>query len=190
MCGGADLDMRIVDLSDAFSLEQYTRDPHFGTHIDSPSYLFGDGKRIEEFGLERFMTDAALLDLTHKRPGQPIDDEDLEAAEEEAGLALREGESIILYTGASGSSPGVYLSRNGAEYLEFKGVGLVGIDTANIDGAQSEMPAHRVLLRKEIFVLEGLRYLDAIDSSRFRLASFPLKLSGAISPVRAVAILE
>jgi kynurenine formamidase len=183
--------MRVIDLSDEFSLEQYRRNPHSGTHIDSPAYLFEDGKKIEEFGFERFMTDAALLDLTHKKPGQLIDDEDLEAAEEAAGLALRDQESVILYTGTGVSSPSIYLSRNGAEYLEFKRVGLVGIDAVSIDSSEStQMTTHRVLLAKDVLILEGLRNLHLIDSSRFRLASFPLKLDAAICPVRAVAILE
>ena len=183
--------MRIVDLSDRFSMEQYRSNPHSGTHIDSPAYLFEAGKNIEEFPLERFTTDAVLLDLTHKKPGQPIDDEDLEAAEEAAGLALRERESVILNTGCGARSSGVYLSLNGAEYLEFKRVGLVGIDTANLDGSQSaDMMAHRVLLAKDILILEGLNNLGSVGSPRFRLASFPLSLSAATSPVRAVAILD
>jgi len=164
-------------------------DVHAGTHVDTPAFLFEDGKKIEDFGLERFMTDAALLDLTLKRPGESIDDEGLEAAEEAAGLALREGGSVILFTGSSSS--GVCLSGNGAEYLEFKGVGLVGIDAADIDGTEfPERAAHKVLLGREILVLEGLRNLGSVDASRFRLACFPLKLSGAISPVRAVALLD
>jgi kynurenine formamidase len=136
-----------------------------------------------------------LLDISHKKPGQPIDDEDLEAAEESAGLALREGEAVILYTcGGEALSVGggnVYLSRNAAEYLEFKGVSLVGVDSASIDNSESsELSAHRILLSKEILILEGLRNLGAIDSCRFRLASFPLKLSGGTAPARAVAIFE
>lgn len=183
--------MRVIDLSNRFSLEQYSSNPHSGTHIDSPAYLFEGGKKIEAFGLERFMTYAVLLDLTHKEAGEPIDDEDLEAAEEAAGLTVREHESVILYTGKDRVSSGVHLSRNGAEYLEFKRVGLVGIDAVSIDNPGSaEMTAHRVLLAKDILVLEGLLNLDSIDSSRFRLESYPLKLMAPTSPVRAVAILE
>lgn len=182
--------MRVVDLSDKFSPEQFSRDRHSGTHLDSPAYLFRDGKKIEEFDLERFITDAVLLDLTEKKPGQPIDDEDLEAAEEAAGVALRDRESVIVHIGTNVSSRGIYLSRNGAEYLEFRGVGLVGIDDVSIESAQSaDLIAHRVLLAKDILVLEGLRNLDAIDSSRFRLLCFPLKVGGGVSPVRAVAII-
>jgi kynurenine formamidase len=183
--------MRIIDLSREFSFEQYARNPHSGTHIDSPAYVLDNGKEIGAFSPQRFMPEAVLLDLSRKRPGEPIDDEDLEAAEEAAGLALREQEAAILHTSSLVTSPGVYLSRNGAEYLEFKGVGLVGIDAVSIDNSESsEMTAHRVLLGKQILVLEGLCNLELIDSSRFRLVSLPLWLSAATSPVRAVAILE
>jgi len=178
--------MRLIDLTQKFSAEEFSSNPHSGTHVDSPAYLFPGGKKIDEFKLERFLTEGVLLDLTEKKFGQLIDDEDIEAAEEAAGLALREQEAVILHV-----SSHVRLSRNGAEYLEFRGVGLVGIDSVSIDGGESEgMEAHRVLLSKDILVLEGLTYLDSIDASRFRLASFPMRLDGAIAPVRAVAMLE
>jgi len=178
--------MRFIDLTTEFSPEQFLGNSHSGTHIDAPAYLFRDGKKIDEFKLERFLTDAAILDFAHLKPGQQIDDEDLEAAEEAAGLALRERESVILHVPSE-----VRLSRNAAEYLEFKGVGLVGIDSVSIDGGESEMEAHRVLLSKDVLVLEGLINLDLIDASRrFRLVSLPLKLDSAVVPVRAVAVLE
>jgi len=182
--------MRLVDLSEQFSLQRFVVDSHSGTHIDSPARLFTSGKKVDEFDVGRFMTDAVLLDVT-ARTGQAIDDEDLEAAEEAAGLALREHESVILYTATDVSSHDAYLSQNGAEYLEFKRVGLVGIDAVNIDSPESaEMVAHRVLLAKDILVLEGLRNLHSIDASRFTLLCFPLMVSAATSPVRAVAILQ
>jgi kynurenine formamidase len=188
--------MRIIDLSDEFSFGAYEKDPHIGTHVDAPAYVQKGRKKIIEFELEAFLLDAALLDLSHKKPGQAIDDEDLEAAEEAAGLALREGEAAILYTDLSRGSgrrrmPHVYLSQNGAEYLEFKRVGMVGIDAASIDNsALPNMPAHLTLLGKEILVLEGLCNLGEVDLSRFRLAAFPLKLNASTSPARTVAILE
>ena len=190
--------MRIVDLSHKFSLEEYMKDRHSGTHIDAPAYVLNGGRRVGDFGLERFICDAVLLDLSNKRPGEAIDDEDLEAAEEAAGVAVREGEAVLLHTGVSNTPlqavlqpPNVYLSRNGAEYLEFKGVSLVGADLGSIDDIKSsELVAHRTLLGRGIIILEGLCNLDAIDSERFRLASFPLNLSSATSPVRAVAMVD
>ena len=162
--------------------------------MDAPAYYLDDGKMVSEFGLERFICNAALLDLSHKKPGQPIDDEDLEAAEEAAGVGLREGEAVILYTRPDESiheKENVYLSQNGAEYLEFKSVGLVGVDSVSIDASGStELTAHRILLGKEILILEGLRNIRSVESTRFRLYAVPIWLGGATAPVRALAMLD
>jgi kynurenine formamidase len=183
--------MQVVDLSRNFSLSEYSRSSHSGTHVDSPAYLQDGMRNIGDFPLNRFICDAGLLDLRHKKAGEPIDDEDLEAAEESAGLALREGEAVVLFTGIEEPTANVYLSQNGAEYLEFKGVGLVASDSVSVDSFDStDLVAHRILLGKEILILEGLNNVAAVGLSRFRLACFPLKLNAGASPVRAVAVLE
>jgi kynurenine formamidase len=185
--------VRIIDLTMKLSLDAYFKDPHTGTHIDAPAYVIRGQKTIDQLGLEVFMVDAVLLDLTGKARGDAIDDEDLEAAEEAAGLAVREGEAALLHTSVSGdaSKPHPYLSRNGADYLEFRRVSMVGIDASSIDNpADPSSPAHNTLLSMDILVLEGLSNLDKIELSRFRLAAFPLRLKAATSPVRAIAIVD
>ena len=189
--------MRVIDLTQKLSLNVYAKELHVGTHVDAPAYVLKGQKTIDQLGLQTFPTVAALLDLTHKKPGEAIDDEDLEAAEEAAGLALREGETVVLYTTIENESmatvpkPHVYLSKNAAEYLEFKRVGMVGIDAPSIDRlGGANYPAHVTLLSKGILVLEGLCNLEKIDLPRFQLAAFPLRLNAPTSPVRAVAILE
>lgn len=182
--------MRIVDLSNPLSLEEFAKDPHAGTHLDAPAYLLRGQRTINDFGLESFFSDAVILDLSHKKPGEAVDDEDLEAAEEAAGLALREGEVAIVYTGGVGK-PHTFLSENAAQYLEFKRVGIVGIDAPSIDSSTARgLPAHLTLLRKGILILEGLCNLGEVELPRFRLAAFPLKMNAPTSPVRALAILE
>jgi len=182
--------MRIVDLSNGFSPEEFAKDAHAGTHLDAPAYLLKGKRTINDFGLESFFSDAVILDLSHTKPGEAVDDEDLEAAEEEAGLALREGEVAIVYTGCV-AKPHAYLSENAAQYLEFKRVRMVGIDAPSIDSSTArDLSAHLTLLRKDILVLEGLCNLGEVDVSRFRLAAFPLKVNAPTSPVRALAILE
>jgi kynurenine formamidase len=190
--------LKILDLTADLSLDHLVRDAHAGTRIETPAYLFSDGKRIDQFGLESFVADSVLLDLTDKEPGQPIDDEDLEGAEERAGIGLREGEVVLLHTGREGSqhddnvpTPHAYLSENGAEYLEFKRPFMVGTDAPSLDpNGSKELSAHSILMRAGILVLESLCNLEKIQQSRFRLLALPLKLKGSTSPVRAVAILE
>ena len=190
--------MKILDLTADLSLDLFVRDTHAGTHIEAPAYLISGGKRIDQFGLESFVAESVLLDLTDKKPGQPIDDEDLEGAEERAGIGLREGEVVLLHTGRDDSkhddtvpTPHAYLSENGAEYLEFKRPFMVGTDAPSLDPKGSkELSAHSILMRAGILVLESLCNLEKIQQSRFRLLALPLKLNGSTSPVRAVAILE
>ncbi len=190
--------MKIIDLTAELFLESFLRDAHAGTHIESPAYLFKEGKSIDQYEPETFVTPGVLLDLTHKGPGQAIDDEDLEAAEERAGLALREGEAVLLHTSpsstadnAAGSMNHPYLSENGAEFLEFKRPSIVGTDAHSLDPqGSSNLLAHSILMRAEILVLEGLCNLDKIGQPRFRLLALPLKLKGSASPVRAAAILD
>jgi kynurenine formamidase len=142
---------------------------------------------------DAFVTDAVLLDLTRKRPGEAIDDEDMEAAEEDAGLAVREGEAVVLHVSSlaerRASGKHAFLSENGAQYFEFKRVGMVGIDARGL-GVTDRSPTHKILLQSDIPVLEGLRNLDQIDAARFKLVALPLKVKAAVSPVRALAILE
>lgn len=192
------MELKIIDLTLESSLELISSNAHAGTRIEAPAYLLDDGRRIDQFALEAFMVQAVLLDLTNKEPGEPIDDEDLEAAEEEAGLALRDGEAVILHTswtntrgvpGFSANHP--YLSQNGAEFLEFKRPSIVGTDAPSLDPQyRKELPAHAILMKAGILVLEGLCNLSAIEQARFRLVALPLKLKASTSPVRAAAILD
>ncbi len=190
--------MRIIDLTAELSLEGFLRATHASTHIESPAYLFDDAKRIDQYELETLAKPAVLLDLTHKEPGQAIDDEDLEGAEERAGLALREGEAVLIQTNRRSSSENPahsenypYLSQNGAEFLEFKRPSIVGTDAPSLDPPGSnDLLAHAVLLGAGILVLEGLCNLHEIGQPRFQLLALPLKLRASASPIRAAAILE
>ena len=168
------------------------------THIEAPAYLMSDGMTLDQFEPGSFVRDAVLLDLTHLESRQPIDDEHLEAAEEGAGLALREGEVVIVRTGwekFAGRedywSSHRALSENGAEYLEFKRVVGVAVDTASVDQPGNRtLLVHSILMRSGIFVIENLCNLGKIDQPRFRLIALPPRIRAAVSFVRAVGLLD
>ncbi len=202
--------MRIVDLSHELSSKAFLvldqLDFHSSkaenslsvTHIEAPSYLVPDGKALNHFEPASFVRDAVLLDLTHMKSKQLIEDEDLEAAEEGAGLALREGEIVIIQTGWDRNvesndywSSHPALSENGAEYLEFKRVIGVGVDAPNLDFPGNRvLPVHSILMRSGIFVIENLCNLSEIDQPRFQLIALPPRTKASVSTVRAVGVLE
>ncbi len=201
--------MRIVDLSHelsykgVLSLDQLdfhsskAENRFLVTRIEAPSYLVPNGRALNHFEPTSFVRDAVLLDLTHMKPKQQIDDEDLEAAEEGAGLAIREGEIAILHTGweRRGESEDYWssypsLSENGAEYLQFKRVIGVGVDAPNVDSPGNRaLPVHSVLMKKNVFVLENLCNLSELDQSRFELIALPPRIKASVYPVRAVGVL-
>ena len=122
-----------------------------------------------------------------------IDDEDLEGAEEAAGLSIREGEVVVLHTcWGEGSMerrmPFPGLSRNAVDFLLFRGIAGIAVDCPSVDEAKS-MRTHRVLLRNEVSVIEDVCSLEEIDQSRFRLVTLPLRMRASVSPARVVALL-
>lgn len=179
--------LRIVDLSIQLPLKSYLRDPFNGTHLCAPAYAFKGQITISQMQPETFVADAVLLNVTRKKPGEAIDDEDMEAAEEDAGLAVREGEAVILHTGAARNHP--FLSENGSQYFEFKRVSMVAIDAPSL-GDRKRSAAHKVLLKSGIPILEGLCNLDQVDATRFRLLALPLRVKSPVSPARALAVIE
>ena len=183
---------RIIDLTTQLTSKAYLRNPLTGTHLIAPAYAFKGGRTVDQLSPEGFVTDAVLLDLTRKRPGEVIDDEDMEAAEEDAGLAVREGEAAILHITQQPQKrtprKHAFLSENAAQYFEFKRVGMVGIDAASLGPGTRPSTAHKILLRSGISVLEGLCNLDQIEVERFRLVAPPVKVKASVSPVRALAL--
>ncbi|MGO9643388.1 MAG: cyclase family protein [Candidatus Bathyarchaeia archaeon] len=166
------------------------------THIESPALIWKNGKTIDAFGPEHFVRPAVLLDLRGKVSKGVLDDEDLEGAEEGAGLAIRDGEIAIIQTGWEQfySHPKRYrahpaLSVNSAEYLSFKGISAVGIDAPSIDlPTDSKLRVHSVFFRRKILVIENLRNLDLIEEPRFQLLALPLNMKAASSPARVIVL--
>ena len=177
---------------DSFRKRQHSLE----THIESPALIWKNGKTIDNFGPEYLIRPAVLLDLRNKVSKGIIDDEDLEGAEEGAGLAIRDGEIAIIQTGWEQfySHPKRYrahpaLSVNAAEYLAFKGINAVGIDAPSIDlPTESKLKVHSVLFRRRILVIENLRNLDLIEESRFQLLALPLNVKAASSPARVIVL--
>ena len=181
--------------SDGYNLEMIFFSSHSGTHLDAPYHFIKKGLKIDQIPLNRVITDALLCDI-RRGPDVPITRSDIVGFEEKNGK-ISPGSALIFRTGWSANltrrnyftrNPG--LSATAAKYLLKRKVGLIGIDSPNIDlGKDLKFSAHHVLLKGGVLILENLCNLDKIKKTRFRLIVLPLKLKGTTgSPVRAVAI--
>ena len=80
------------------------------------------------------------------------------------------------------------LSQEAARICAAAKAGLVGIDCLSVDGYESALPVHRILLNSDVLILEGID-LSAVPAGRYTLICLPLSLGGAeASPVRAVLV--
>lgn len=181
--------------SDGYNLELIFLSTHSGTHLDAPFHFIENGLQIDNIPLSRLIT-RAILCRVRKGPDEQITCADIISFEERNGK-IPQNSSIVFGTGWSKNilrkdyftrNPG--LSPAASRYLLEKNPNLVGIDSPSIDpGRDTKFSGHRMLLKKNVLILENLCNLAKIKKTAFRLIVLPLKLKGATgSPVRAVAV--
>ncbi|WP_431279785.1 cyclase family protein [Leifsonia poae] len=173
-----------------FAMDIITMIGNTGTYLDSPYHRYPDGGDLASLDLASLVGLPAevfhLSDATDR--GIPADvfwDRDL------AGSAVLLHTGWDAYFGTPAYLTGApYLTEAGARHLVEAGVTLVGIDSLNIDDTESggERPAHTLLLKAGIRVVEHLTNLDELPAqgATFTAAPPAVERFGTF-PVRAFA---
>jgi kynurenine formamidase len=203
------------------------------SHIDALCHIFHDGKIFNGYGTESvtahgatklgihhlrsgIVTRGVLLDIPALRgiaalaPGDPIFPEELEAAEEAAGIAVRSGDALLVRTGRWGwrAEHGPWDVHSGLagldasclRWLHARDVAVLGSDgvsdvlPSRVAGV--DMPIHTVAI-----VAIGIHLMDNLDLDdvavacadegrwEFLLTVAPLVLHrGTASPVNPLAV--
>ena len=165
---------------------------HTGTHMDAPSHFVNNVSSIDKITVNRFLSNAVLIKM-RKGPNQLITRGDIVSS----NARINHGDTIVFSTSWENEvdndhyfshNPG--LGEDAAIYLIDKKVNAVCIDSPSIDrGSDNNFPVHKILLSKEILVVENLCNLDKLSSQYFKIIMLPLNLSGASgSPIRAIAV--
>jgi kynurenine formamidase len=175
---------------------------HAGTHVDAPIHLGGvEGPTIDEIPLSRWMGDAYVLDMTHKKENEYVTIDEVEQWESKYGVIPEE--SVVLFnfgwyknwTNNYGVENQIYLKNNPgidedvAKYLASKKTKIVGGDIPTIDSDADPLEkAHRILLPAGVLIIENLANLDSLPPLGSFLIATPLKIKeGTGCPVRAFA---
>lgn len=158
-----------------------------GTYLDAPSHRWEDGADLAGLDLGS-VADLEGVVIDHQRGrGLPPD-----AVVDVGGRAvlIRTGWSRHFATPVYGSGGHPFVTREAAEALVRGGARLVGIDSLNIDDtADRSRPAHSILLRAGIPIVEHLTSLEKLPPGGFRFFAVPAKFAGVGTfPVRAFAI--
>lgn len=160
-----------------------------GTYLDTPSHRVAGGVDVSMIPLDAVAGLAAALLRT---PNRSIEGHAV------ADLELR-GKALLIHTGWSRhwrtetywNNQHPFVTREAAETLARSGVRVVGIDSYNIDDtSDGTRPAHTILLRAGIFIVEHLTNLESLpDGAALRFFAVPPKVRGlGTFPVRAFAM--
>jgi arylformamidase len=173
-----------------FEIDVITLAGNTGTYLDTPYHRYADGADLADLELDTLVDLPIelfrLTDATERGiPAAAFYDRDLR------------GTAVLLHTGWDrhfGTPPyatgAPYVTGAGAAYLIEAGAVLVGIDSINIDDAETsrERPAHSQLLAAGVHVVEHLTNLAAVPPTGARFTAVPPKLRQfGTFPVRAFA---
>jgi arylformamidase len=158
---------------------------HTGTHVDAPLHFVDKGKDITTISLHRLMGKVKVIEIkdAYEITLDEIHDK-ITPADERVIFKTRNSKSD--WFNKEFTENFVYLATDAAEFLKEKGVLTVGIDYLSIAGMANGIEVHRILLREEIFIIEGLdlRFIEAGD---YEMICLPLKIQGSDgSPARVL----
>ncbi|GGS88064.1 cyclase [Nonomuraea spiralis] len=170
-----------------FEIGTITMAANTGTYLDTPHHRYADGPDLSQVPVSR------LADL----PGLRVPASGGREVVLDTTLDVR-GRAVLIHTGwdrhfGTGAylRDHPYLAAESAEWLAEQGAALVGIDSLNIDDTppHGERPAHTILLRAGIPLVEHLTGLSALPSEGFRFHAAPPMIAGmGTFPVRAYAV--
>lgn len=172
---------------DGVNVTKITLGSHTGTHVDAQRHFLPGGNSIDREPLDKFIGDAAIIDLSSKA-GQGITAGDLDDA---AKNVTKNNDIVLIYTG-TGDSPDnyTYLEVAAAEWIVKHGVKCVGTDTLSIEKyGRKGAPAHKILLSSDVGIIENLNSnLGQFAGRRgMFLMCLPLPIKGIdASPARAI----
>ena len=190
--------MRIYDISqEVFSCAVYPGDPkpekqtllstgagdvcnltaismcaHNGTHVDAPFHFLGEGKTVDQLPLETFV--GACFVARHQGD---VTGADAREILKKAGAARR-----ILIAGKA------TVTAEAARVFAAGDLCLLGNESQTVGPEDGPMEVHKILLSRDIALLEGVVLKDVPEGTYF-LGAAPLNLGGADgAPCRAYLV--
>ncbi|HEY0545034.1 MAG TPA: cyclase family protein [Pyrinomonadaceae bacterium] len=161
-----------------------------GTYLDSPFHRYQEGRDLSQLPLESLANLEGVTIRVSDDEGKAI------TASLFDGYELG-GKAVLVHTGWArhwGSESYFehhpFLTAEAAQMLVDAGAALVGIDSYNIDDvADKARPAHSLLLKANIPIVEHLCNLEFLPDGGYRFFAVPVKVKAfGTFPVRAFGI--
>ncbi|WP_018248790.1 cyclase family protein [Orenia marismortui] len=177
----------------SFEITEILFQTSLGTYLDSPYHRYPEGRDISEIKIDEVILSGVVIDVRGKNEFESIGVDIIPNDLKLEGKAVLFNFGWDKYWGEDKYHSYPYISEELIEYLINEGVRLVGVDTLNIDSSRKmNRPAHTLLLKNEIFIVENLTGLEELHGEKFRFFAVPLKAKNvAALSIRAFAeILE
>jgi kynurenine formamidase len=160
-----------------------------GTYVDCPFHRYPDGEDLSQVELRRFANLDGIVVKADFRNGISIEKEIFSGIDVKGKAVLVNTDWSLHWRTDRYYENHPFLTEEAATYLRDQKAVLVGIDSHNIDDTRTKSrPAHSVLLRAGILIVEHMCNLNKLPASGFRFNAVPPKFKGVGTfPVRAYA---
>lgn len=189
---------RMSEQSDtSLQVSKVTLATHIGTHVDAACHAVADGKSVDEYDVDRFVTTAVVVDVD-VGPLEGISP----AAFEAAGDYLDRGDAdaVFVRTGWEDKIDDdeyydhPYFTQELADWLVDHGVNWIGMDFLTPDKPPElredgfEYPIHTTLLENDVLIVENVTNVGTLQSELLDVAALPVPFAGADgAPMRIAA---
>ena len=164
-----------MEAGDLYNLTAFSMCAHNGTHVDAPCHFIQEGNTVDQIPLEKTVGLCFVAEWNGVLGG-----EDARRILHRAALAVRESARRILLKGDA------TVSAEAARMFVGGGVDLIGNESQTVGPEDAPMEVHKILLRADVVLLEGIRLSDVPEGVYF-LNAAPLCLGGADgAPCRAI----
>lgn len=162
---------------------------HIGTHIDAPLHFISKGTSIDKIPLDIFIGEALVVYLPKVKEITARDLEKLSLPKSIKRVLFKTSNSLLWDKKVKKFKQDyVGLTADAASWLVKRGVKLVGIDYLSIAKFDEAVPVHKILLGKNIYIIESLN-LTGVKPGTYKLICLPLKITNSeAAPVRAVLL--
>ncbi len=164
-----------IDNGALYNLTAFSMCAHNGTHIDAPYHFFAEGATVDNMPLSKTVGKAFVAEYN--------------------GILDAEGAETILKKTMGGEASGrilikgdVLVTEASASVFAEAEIELLGVESQSVGPEDTPMAVHKILLGREVALLEGIRLSD-VHEGEYLLCAAPLCLAGADgAPCRAILI--
>jgi arylformamidase len=171
-----------------------------GCYVEAGSHMLEDGKKIDEYPVERFVRTAKLIRLPEQKPKGLVDD----AILRKNAPKIESGDALIIETGwgRMWNKPGYVLqcpnlNKSSLQWVLDQDISIFAIDVPCIEGSWSEDDEEEKgsllgeFFKRDVLLVAPVVNLDKIKGTAGTLICLPLSVKGVSgAPARVIFIEE